>query len=233
MKITDRSLPFSSWQIFSCLIAFAFALLWTESAHAHAETGKAAGFVNGFKHPWSGWDHILAMIAVGIWGAQLGAPAIWLLPVVFPMVMACGGFLGLIGVPLPGVEYGIAMSAVLLGIMVLGDVHSKSKAFLVFAMALVGTFGLFHGHAHGAEMEAGQSAILYSIGFVMATGTLHACGILLGLVHRWPAGKYVLRAAGAVILLGGLYFLWAAFKGGDDGPATKAAAIVIYLKGLV
>ena len=126
-------------QILFCFVAFGLVLLWTDAAHAHTETGKAAGFVNGFKHPWSGWDHILAMIAVGIWGAQLGAPAIWLLPVVFPMIMAFGGFLGLIRIPLPGVEYGIAMSAVLLGAMVLGDVHSKNKAFLVFAMALVGT----------------------------------------------------------------------------------------------
>jgi urease accessory protein len=194
-------------QILSCLVAVALVLLWTESAHAHAEAGKAAGFVKGFIHPWSGWDHILAMIAVGIWGAQLGAPAIWLLPVMFPMVMAFGGFLGLIRIPLPGVEYGIALSAVLLGAMVLGDVHSKNKAFLVCAAALVGTFGLFHGHAHGAEMEEGQSAMLYSIGFVIATGTLHACGISLGLIHRWPAGRFALRAAGAVILLGGLYFL--------------------------
>ncbi len=129
------------------------------------------------------------------------------------MVMAFGGFLGLIRIPLPGVEYGIALSAVLLGAMVLGDVHSKNKAFLVFAAALVGTFGLFHGHAHGAEMEEGQSAMLYSIGFVIATGTLHACGISLGLIHRWPAGRVALRAAGAVILLGGLYFLREAIEG--------------------
>ena len=215
------------------LVAFALVLSWSELAHAHVETGKAAGFASGFKHPWSGWDHVLAMIAVGIWGAQLGPPAMWLLPVVFPMVMAFGGFLGLIRIPLPGVEYGIAMSAVLLGGMVLGDVHSKNKAFLVFAAALIGTFAIFHGHAHGAEMDAGQSAMLYSIGFVVATGTLHACGILLGLIHRWPAGKLFLRAAGAAILLGGLYFLWEAFRGRDEGPAAKAAAMLVYLQGIV
>src|SRR5262249_22005474 len=98
--------------------AMTLLLVWTSCAHAHVEHGQAAGFVAGFGHPWSGFDHVLAMIAVGIWGAQLGEPAIWLLPVTFPMVMAFGGFLVLIGVHLPGVECGIAASALLLGAMV-------------------------------------------------------------------------------------------------------------------
>ncbi|HVT89123.1 MAG TPA: HupE/UreJ family protein [Tepidisphaeraceae bacterium] len=207
----------------TALLAVALVLCWAQSARAHVETGKAAGFANGFKHPWSGWDHILAMIAVGIWGAQLGAPAVWLLPVVFPMVMAFGGFLGLIRIHLPGVEYGIALSAVLLGAMVLGEVRSRRKGFIFFAAALVGAFGLFHGHAHGSEMEEGQSAMLYSIGFVIATGTLHACGIAIGLVHRWPVGRVALRAAGALILVGGLYFVWDAYKGGDEAPQPQTA----------
>lgn len=214
--------------------AFALTICWTQSAYAHVESGKAAGFVSGFGHPWSGWDHILAMIAVGIWGAQLGPPAVWLLPVVFPMVMAFGGFMGLVGIKLPGVEIGIALSAVLLGAMVLGEVRSKHKLFLVFAAVLVGAFGMFHGHAHGSEMQEGQSALLYSIGFVMATGLLHACGIVLGLIHRWPAGKVALRAAGAVIALGGLYFLWDAFKGDSEESAIQTTvALLEYLKGLV
>lgn len=208
------------------VLAIGAAMLWTQSAYAHVEIGKAAGFANGFKHPWSGWDHILAMIAVGLWGAQLGAPAVWLLPVVFPMVMAFGGFLGLIKIHLPGVEYGIALSAVLLGAMVAGEVKSKRKGFLIFAAVLVGMFGLFHGHAHGSEMEEGQSAMLYSIGFVIATGTLHACGIAIGVIHRWPAGRVALRAAGAVIVLGGLYFLWEAFKG-EDAPTGAPAAVAL------
>src|SRR5436190_5243826 len=115
MDINHRSLFRSLLPL--AIIAFA---LCTQSAYAHAEVGKAAGFANGFKHPISGWDHILAMVAVGLWGAQLGAPAVWVLPVVFPMIMAVGGFMGLIHIPLPGVEYGIAASAVLLGAMVLG-----------------------------------------------------------------------------------------------------------------
>ena len=182
-------------------------LLWPLTASAHVEPGQAVGFVTGLRHPWSGFDHILAMIAVGIWGAQLGAPAIWLLPVTFPMVMAFGGFLGLIGVHLPGVEFGIAASALLLGTMVCVEARPK----LIWAAVLVGAFGLYHGHAHGTELPAGQSGMLYSMGFVIATGGLHAIGIALGLIHPWPAGRWALRAAGAGIAMMGLYFLWRAF----------------------
>ena len=98
-------------------------LLWAQVAFAHPQAGEAKGFLTGFKHPISGLDHVLAMVAVGLWGAQLGSPAIWLLPVAFPMVMAFGGMLGLMGVPLPGVEYGIAASAILLGAAVMFEVR--------------------------------------------------------------------------------------------------------------
>lgn len=204
------------------LVAFLCVALYAQTAHAHTELGKAAGFTSGFTHPISGWDHILAMIAVGLWGAQLGAPAVWVLPVVFPMVMAFGGFMGLMHIKLPGVEFGIAFSAVLLGAMVLGEVKSNKKGFLIFAAILVGMFGLFHGHAHGSEMQEDHSAMLYSIGFVVATGLLHALGIAIGLIHRWPSGKLALRAAGAVIMLGGLYFFWKAMKGDEPAATTHA-----------
>lgn len=186
------------------------ALAMTPAAQAHIEHGEAGGFASGFHHPWSGLDHIAAMVAVGLWGAQLGAPAVWLLPVTFPMVMAFGGFLGLVGFPLPGVEYGIGFSALLLGVMVCGEVKPKR---LFWAALLVGVFGLFHGHAHGTELPPGQNGLLYSMGFVIATGTLHGCGIAIGLVHRWKAGKVALRCAGGVIALAGVYFLVQAFKG--------------------
>jgi urease accessory protein len=183
-------------------------LLWPLTASAHVQQGQATGFVTGFRHPWSGFDHILAMIAVGIWGAQLGAPAIWLLPVTFPLVMAFGGFLGLIGVHLPGVEFGIAASALLLGTMVCVEARPK----LIWAAVLVGVFGLYHGHAHGTELPAGQSGMLYSMGFVIATGCLHAIGIALGLIHPLPAGRWALRIAGAGIAMMGVFFLWRAFS---------------------
>ena len=146
------------------------------------------------------------MVAVGVWGAQLGAPAIWLLPVTFPLVMAFGGFLGLVGVPLPGVEIGIAASAVLLGAAVM----TERRVPLYAAGALVGLFAIFHGHAHGTELPPGQSGLLYSLGFVIATGCLHAIGIAIGAIHRWPAGKIALRVAGGGIGLAGLFFLWQA-----------------------
>jgi len=175
-------------------------------ALAHIVKGEAVGFVSGFEHPISGFDHIIAMVAVGLWGAQLGAPAIWILPVTFPLVMAFGGFLGLIGVPLPGSEIAIALSGVCLGAAVLGAFRPP----LWIAAALVGTFGLFHGYAHGAELPPGQNALLYSMGFVLATGLLHVTGITIGLVHRWRWGQVALRGAGAVVLCGGAFFLWSA-----------------------
>jgi len=172
-------------------------------AFAHVQQGQAQGFITGLRHPLSGPDHVLAMIAVGLWGAQLGQPAIWLLPVTFPMVMAFGGFLGLVGIPLPGVEVGIALSAILLGVMV----AREARPSMVVAAALVAFFAIFHGHAHGTELPAGQSGLMYSIGFVVATGCLHGVGITIGLVHRWPAGKKALRAAGAAVALAGVWFL--------------------------
>lgn len=175
---------------------------------AHTGKGHAAGFLTGLQHPWSGLDHVAAMVAVGIWGAQLGSPAIWVLPVAFPMLMAVGGVLGLLGVPLPGIEIGIALSALFLGVMVLGE----RKPRLAIAVAVVGVFALFHGHAHGTELPAGQSALLYSMGFVIGTGTLHGVGISLGLAHRWPAGRVVLRVVGACIAIAGLVFLWQAIS---------------------
>jgi urease accessory protein len=176
-------------------------------ALAHEQQGQAAGLLSGLLHPVSGLDHVLAMIAVGVWGAQLGAPAVWLLPVTFPMVMAAGGFLGLVGIPLPGIEVGIALSAVLLGLMV----AREARPSLVVAALLVGFFAVFHGHAHGTELPAGQSGLAYSIGFVIATGGLHGAGILLGIAHDWPLGRVLLRVAGAGVALAGGLFLLRAF----------------------
>ncbi len=188
------------------VVMAATLLLWGSPALAHIEGGQAAGFLTGLGHPWSGFDHVLAMIAVGLWGAQLGNPANWLLPVTFPMVMSLGALLGLLGIPLPGVEIGIACSAILLGAMVLGELRPR----LIAAALLVGFFAIFHGHAHGTELPPGQSGLLYSMGFVIATGILHGLGIALGLIQRWPGGQLVLRGAGAVIAVAGMTFLWRA-----------------------
>jgi len=191
------------------LIVASVALLAFPSPLAAHEGGAAAGLLSGLLHPISGLDHVLAMLAVGIWGAQMGPPAIWVLPVTFPMVMALGGMLSLVGVPVPGVEIGIGLSALLLGLMV----ALERRPDLRVAAVLVGFFAIFHGYAHGAELPEGQSGILYSIGFVVSTGTLHASGIGVGLIHRWDRGKRALRIAGAGIAAGGAWFTWLAVSG--------------------
>jgi urease accessory protein len=179
-------------------------LLWPVAAWAHIQSGEAGGFVSGLSHPVSGLDHVLAMVAVGLWGAVLGPPAIWMLPVAFPMMMAFGGMLGLASLPLPGVEAGIAVSAIVLGAMVMAEVRPP----LWLAVLIVAFFAVFHGHAHGTELQPGQNALLYSLGFVIATGLLHAAGIAVGLIHRWTLGRKLLRIAGALVMVSGFYFLW-------------------------
>ena len=201
MRISERRVPVAAWAL-----TLLTCLWWAPPAHAHILQGEAAGFLTGLEHPVSGLDHVLAMIAVGLWGAQLGAPALWLLPVTFPMVMALGGMLGLLGVPLPGVEQGIAASAILLGLAVMAELRPP----LVGAAVLVGLFAVFHGYSHGAELPAGQNALLYSMGFVIATGCLHGVGIAVGVIHGWPWGQRLLRTAGAGIAVAGLVFMWRA-----------------------
>jgi urease accessory protein len=181
-------------------------LLWPTGALAHILGDQAGGFISGFAHPISGLDHILAMVSVGLRGAQLGPPAIWLLPVTFPMVMAFGGMLGLLGVPLPGTEIGIALSAIGLGAMV----ASEARPPLWVAAVLVGFFAIFHGHAHGTELPPDESGVLYSMGFVVATGLLHLAGIGIGLINRWKAGEVTLRLGGAGVAIAGCVFLWSA-----------------------
>jgi urease accessory protein len=172
------------------------------AAAAHEGEGVAGGFLSGLTHPLFGWDHVVAMVAVGLWGAFLGRPAIWVLPIVFPVVMAFGGALGVLGVPVPAVEAGIALSGVVLGVLVALAV----KAPLWAAAPVVGIFAIFHGHAHGTELPEAANAYAYAVGFVIATGALHAAGILFGFLTALPWGGYAVRAAGvAVALVGGAF----------------------------
>jgi urease accessory protein len=143
------------------------------------------------------------MVAVGLWGVFLGAPAIWLLPIIFPLVMAAGGVLGILGVPLPAVETGIAASAIILGAMV----ALAARPPLWAAAALVGAFAIFHGYAHGRELPDGANAVAFSAGFVIATGLLHVTGIAFGQLARFPAGRFVVRAAGGAIAFVGVAYL--------------------------
>lgn len=171
-------------------------------ALAHTGEGLAGGLLSGFLHPILGWDHVVAMVAVGLWGAVLGAPAMWVLPVVFPLVMAFGGALGVMGIPIPAIETGIALSGVVLGLLVAFFV----KAPLWVAAVIVGAFAIFHGHAHGTELPEAANPLAYGVGFVVGTGLLHAIGIGLGLFTGHAAGRMVVRAAGVVIAaVGGLF----------------------------
>lgn len=186
------------------LIAVVFAFSTTSvPALAHTGDGYGGGFVAGFTHPILGWDHVAAMVAVGLWGAFLGAPAIWILPVVFPLVMAFGAVAGIIGIPVPAVETGIALSAVVLGLMIVFAV----KPPIWIAAVIVGSFAIFHGYAHGTELPATVNAFAYAVGFVISTGLLHLIGIAFGLLVKWPAGRVAVRGAGGLISLAGVAFL--------------------------
>jgi urease accessory protein len=194
-------------RIFSIVVAAA-CLLRPALALAHVGQGDVGGgFIAGVEHPIFGLDHVVAMVAVGIWGAQLGQPAIWVLPVTFPLVMAFGGVLGGLGVPIPGIEVGIAVSAIALGCMV----ALAARPPLWVAAVLVAVFAIFHGYAHGAELPQSANAISYAVGFVVATGCLHAFGILLGVANRWRLGGRALRVGGGLIAACGVYFLGAHF----------------------
>jgi urease accessory protein len=170
---------------------------------AHTGEGVAGGFLSGFTHPIFGWDHVVAMVAVGLWGAFLGMPALWILPIVFPMVMAIGGAMGIAGVPLPAVETGIALSGVILGLLVAFAV----RAPIWVAAIIVGVFAIFHGHAHGTELPEAASPYSYAVGFVIATGLLHLAGIGFGTLTRVPNGQWLVRAAGVVVAVVGAAFL--------------------------
>lgn len=186
-----------------CLL-LVLILCFPATAAAHTEAGAVDGFVSGFTHPISGLDHTAAMVAVGLWGAFLGQRAMWTLPVVFPVVMAFGGALGVLGIPFPVVETGIAISGAVLGLMVAFAV----KPPLWVAAIVVGLFAIFHGHAHGTELPETANALVYSIGFVISTGLLHLAGIALGLLVHWSWGRTIVRAGGAVISLVGFGFLF-------------------------
>jgi urease accessory protein len=176
----------------------------TPIAFAHTDgAGVAGGFLSGFTHPIGGLDHVTAMVAVGLWGFFLGRKAMLILPVVFPLVMAGGGVLGLIGVTVPMIEPGIAMSSIVLGLLIALAV----KAPLWIAAVIVGAFAIFHGYAHGAELPSAANPLAYSVGFVISTGLLHLAGIAFGELGRFSWGKYVVRAGGALVALAGVGFL--------------------------
>ena len=176
--------------------ALAFLALSTIASPATAHTFGAwgAGFPQGFLHPTLGLDHVVAMVGVGIWAGQLGGRAQWLVPLSFVAAMILGGALGLGGIGLPAVEFGIGGSIVLLGLLI----ALRSRLPLGYSMGTVAAFAIFHGFAHGAEAPEAADPVMYCIGFVIATALLHALGVGLSRIGdgRLPAG--------ATRLVGGL-----------------------------
>ena len=198
----------SSQRAIVARIAFICACVLALPANAHTGTGLAGGFFAGFAHPLSGADHLLAMVAVGLWGAFLGRPLVHLLPVVFPAMMVGGAMLGMFGAALPPVESGIALSVLVLGACI--ALAWRAPAWM--AVTVVALFALFHGYAHGRELPAAADPVGYSSGFVLATGLLHALGIALGMLCAQPVGRLVARALGASISAAGVWFLLKAWS---------------------
>lgn len=188
------------------LLALAILVLSPTLAFAHADASHTAGFIHGFEHPIDGLDHILAMVAVGVFAYMLGGRALWLVPLSFVGMMIVGFALGIAQVNVPFVELGIALSSVAVG----AAAALGRPMPIAGAAALVGAFAIFHGHAHGAEMPADSSGLTYAAGFVVATALLHLTGILAtfgaaGLVGRH--GGVMARLAGGAFALGGIGLL--------------------------
>ncbi|MFG1302404.1 HupE/UreJ family protein [Xanthobacter sp. V3C-3] len=186
--------------------AAAALTLLPQLAFAHTGVGAVHGFNAGFAHPMGGLDHLLAMVTVGIFAYQLGGRALWAVPATFVALMAVGGALGISGIDVPFVELGIALSVVVLGAAVAFGV----KAPLAAALAIVGFFAIFHGHAHGAEMPADASGLAYGLGFMSATALLHLAGLGLGMaIGRFGEahGEKFVRGAGAAVAVAGVGLL--------------------------
>ena len=184
-------------------------LLLPHPAAAHI-AGSASGFGAGFLHPLLGPDHLVAMVAVSLLGAQLGSPALWVLPVAFPLVMAAGGLIGISGTSVPFPEQMIALSGLALGLMVAFRVR---MAFWAAAM-FVTVFALFHGYSHGREMPQAADAASFAIGFVVATGLLHVLGISIGIGDRSRIGRCAVQGLGVAIAAVGGFFVVTTFGAG-------------------
>jgi urease accessory protein len=176
---------------------------FSTAALAHVGDHSHMSFTEGMLHPFSGLDHVLAMVAVGLWASQLGGRALWLLPLTFPAVMAVGAALGLSGVTLPWVEIGIAGSVMILGAVV----ALALRPSLAISVPLIGAFALLHGYSHGIELPASASAVGYGVGFSVATLMLHAVGIATGLIAGRLPVRFAARTTGGAIAALGLVLL--------------------------
>ncbi len=200
MNGTGRQVPVAA--LMACLAVICAA----HPAVAHTGTGLPGGFASGFFHPLTGFDHLLAMVSVGLWGAFLGRPLIVALPVIFPAVMVAGAAMGMANLPLPPVEVGIAVSVLVLGLAI----ALAWKAPIWAACLIVGVFAIFHGYAHGKELPSAADPIGYAVGFVLCTGSLHVAGLGIGLLNARPGGATVTRGLGAGVAIAGLWLLYRA-----------------------
>lgn len=183
------------------LLAVVAALLGPNTALAHPSAGPVHDLLHGFEHPLTGLDHICAMFAVGLFAAQRGRRALWLVPLTFILVMTFGAALGMSGIALPFVEQGIGLSVIILGVLVAAAVPMS----LPLSALIVGLFALAHGHAHGTEIPATATGLTYIAGFVAATALLHAAGISVSLFTQRLNSTQLVRLTGATIAACGLY----------------------------
>lgn len=182
----------------TAFIAFASCSL------AYAHPGHGSGALDGFAHPLLGIDHLLAMLAVGVWASRQDGHGKWMIPASFMLIMLLAAGVGMAGVALPAVESGIATSLLLLGLLLAFSVKLKPA----IGTMLVAIFAVFHGHAHGVEMPASAAPWLYALGFMLATGLLHGLGIWLSRGLRQDG--WLLRAVGAAVAAAGCWILAAA-----------------------
>ena len=179
------------------IIAMAFSGL------AQAHPGHGGGYLAGLSHPFTGLDHLLAMLGVGVWAAQLGGRAKYLGPASFIACMAVAASVGMSGIALPMVESGIATSVLLLGLLIAFSI----KVPVALSASIVGLFAVLHGYAHGVEMPQLSTPWVYGIGFVLSTAVLHGLGLLLGQgLNKQTIG---LRAVGAIIAASGAWMMMA------------------------
>ncbi len=192
------------------LLCLTWLFLVAPASLAHVQAGVTQGFWHGVEHPLGGLDHLLAMVAVGLWATELGGMALWVVPLAFVGVMTLGAVGGRMGVPLPGVEPAIIASDVIFGVLVL----LGTRLPLYASAPLVGFLALFHGYAHGTEMPGDVSGWSYGLGFALATLGLNGLGLLAGQLLRRYCPPVTRRWAGGAILVGAIYVLTQALGGG-------------------
>jgi urease accessory protein len=189
----------SKFFAFTCMAVA--GMLSAPAVSAHTFGAHGAGFANGLAHPFFGLDHVLAMVAVGLWAAQLGGSALWRVPLAFIAAMAGGAMLANPVMDVPWLDSAIAASVMGLGLLV--AFRLRLPSFL--ALLAVSGFALFHGFAHGLEMPQTASPISYGLGFVIATASLHVIGVLLGL--SLGRKHFMLQASGVAIAAFGLLIM--------------------------